>query len=873
MSKQHTQHAKHTHGAHDVHRHRPKSQKPPLIPERYHDWLYCGGIALAVLVLLRATLFGAGVFDSSDNVASGSFVPYLETAKKSGEFPLWIPNIFSGMPSYAALLTTGERWWDVIMLVFNGVTVGFGKLLGSDAARVGSYYILYGVGMYLLMQSKIQERFIAFFTAFAAVFSTFIIVWVMIGHNTKPMALMTFPYILLCLEKLRERFSLLYVALLVIAVHILVESTHVQMAFYGVCCFGLYVLFELISRAISKESVTGVLRAAGILVLAGGLSFAMASDRYLSVMEYTPYSTRGTAPIEKTASGGNKQDASGGNDYDYATNWSFSPEEMITFFVPNYYGFGKLEYKGPITNNRATRVPSYWGQMPFTDAANYMGIGVLFMAIIGFVAFRRDMFVQFLFALALFALLLSFGKNMPLLYNAFFYGVPGFNKFRAPQMALALMQFAMPLLAGYGIAALLRFRNDEHHDKHSSERTKERTGGQHAASKWLLYGTVGAVAFLVSGFVYAAVGEQGYIQRAAASPTAQQLFADNKETAQEFYKFVFGEAMSDWYVTGLLGVLFMAFAWLYVRKTISQTLLFAVFGVLLVVDLWRVAVRPLEVSKETMQQTVFRKTDVVQFLQQDKSLFRIADFTGAPNVPAYFGLQHVHGYHSAKLRVYQDLLDVAGKGGGSVITNPFLWNLMNVKYLVYDRPLSESMQPVFKSQESPLMVFENPSVLPRAFFVNTVQVASPMEILKHLRDGDFSAIETAFVEQPLAERLDTVAGTLMTHLDNVKMLDYRNEYLKLEATATGTNFLVLSEVYYPAGWRAYIDGKETPIIKTNFAFRGVVVPQGKHIVEMRFTSDRFQTGKTLSLAGNVLTLLLLGVGVWQARPRKAATKE
>jgi hypothetical protein len=858
-----------------------KSNKPSksLIPEKYHDALYCGALLLAVVVFLRQTLFGAGFFNASDNIASGSFVTYLQSAKDSGSFPLWIPYIFSGMPSYAALLTTGDRWWDVVMTLFTAVTAGFGGLFGSDTMRVGSYYVLYGIGVYALVRAKTHERFAAFFAAFAAVFSTWIIVWVMIGHNTKPWAIATFPYILLCLEKLRERFtrgSLLYVALLIVAVHVLVESTHIQMAFYGACCFALYIAFELAARLLKRESVLGVLRSAAILAVAGGLAVGMAADRYLSVMEYTPYSTRGTAPIEKAA--GNKQDASGGNDYDYATNWSFSPQEMLTFVVPNYFGFGKMEYKGELSQGRATRdIPTYWGQMPFTDAANYMGIGVLLLAAIGAVRHWRNTFVQFLLALAAFSLLLSFGRTFPLLYDLFFYHVPSFNKFRAPQMALALLQFAVPVLSGFGIASLLAWRglqrqSSSQFPSHSS--LQESPQNLQKAQQYTLYGTLAVAAFLLGGVIFNVSGEQMYLRQALGSEHGRQIEAQaGKEAAQMLYKFVYAQAASDWLTTGALGVACMLVVWLFLRGTLSKSLMYAGLALLLVIDLWRVDMRPMDVSKDNLKESVFRRNDVVDFLKQDKSLFRIIDFTVPPNAPAYFELQHAQGYHSAKLRVYQDLLDVAGKGGGSAIANPFLWNLLNVKYLVTDRPLGETMQPVLKSAQTQSLVYDNPSALPRAFFVNRVEVASQMNILEHLRDGDFTPLETAYIEQPLKQGVDTLAGELVQNIERVKILDFKNEHIALEATATGNNLLFLSEVYYPAGWSATIDGKPTDIIKANYAFRAVVVPSGKHRVEFHFTSKNFTLGKNLSLAGNVLTLALLIVGTllwWQERRASGA---
>lgn len=813
-----------------------KKQSKPLIPEKYQDLAYCLGIVLAVFIFLGGAIFGYGFSTASDNLASMSFSNYLKQANESGNFPLWIPYIFSGMPSYAALLTTGDRWWDIFAMMFHSVTGFAGHLFGSDTARISVFYILYGIGMYALMRVKKHDRFIAFFTAFAAVFSTWIITWVAIGHNTKPLALMTVPYIFICLEKLRGRFTLVYSAFLIIAVHILVESTHVQMVFYAVCAFGLYLLLELISRAIKKENLVPVLRSAGLLLLAGGFAFAMGADRYLSVMEYTPYSTRATAPILKAEN--QNQDASGGFDYEYATNWSFSPEEVITFFVPNYYGYGKLPYEGPETRGEEVHVGTYWGQMPFTDAANYMGIGVLAFAIIGMLRFRKIVFVQFLIALSVFSLFLSFGKNFPVLYDLFFHYVPSFNKFRAPSMALALMQFAMPILAGYGIAALIEMHGN----------------AAPANRKKLLWGVLVAGAFLLIGIFYGAVYKESYIASVAASQTGKQL-------PESLHQFIYDQMISDWYVTALLALCFMVAAWLFVQRKMPRTAFFAVIALLLIVDLWRVDRRSLDIAKTSATETVFNETDAIQFLKQDKSLYRVADFTGsAPNKMAYFFEQNIHGYHAAKLRIYQDILDVAGKGGGSVIVNPFLWNLLNVKYILSDRPFMEGAQPVFQSRESQTLIYQNPGILPRAFFVDTVKVAKQIDILNHIKDGDFNARTLAYVEESLPTAV-TPAGSGAS----ATVTDFRNEYIGLDVNATGTNLLVVSEIYYPAGWQAYLDGKEVPIYKTNFAFRGVIVPPGKHKLEMKFTSHNFQTGKTISLAANIVTIGLLGVGLFLMR--------
>lgn len=825
---------------------KPVQESKPLIPEKYQDIFYIVSIVIAVFVFLGSGIF-SGTFSSSDVLSSISVRPYIEQATKDGNFPLWIPYIFCGMPSYASLLATGDRVWDIFPLIFFGITRFFGWLLSNDNARVASFYCIYGIGMYLLMRTKQKERFVAFFTAFAATFSTSVIIWIMIGHNTKPVVFAMFPFIFMFMEKLRERFSLVYAVLLVFAIHIMMEAGHIQMMFYGACAFGLYLLFEFISRLISKQEPMKILRVAIIALAAAGLSFLMSSDRYLTTMEYTQYSTRGSAPIHKTDK--QTQDATGGNDYEYATMWSFSPGEIMTFFVPNFYGFGKLEYKGELTGNREVRLPTYWGQKPFEDAAAYMGIAVLGLALFGAFHFRKDVFVQFLIALSLFALLLSFGYTLPVLYDFFFYNVPSFNKFRAPSMALAMMQFAVPVLAGYGLAGIFKFRKD------ADEKDK----------KTVMYMLIAAGAFFVIGLAFSAIFQSAYLDSMDESDLIKRFSSQYGASAADSIKeFVWGEMISDWLINGALLVAAALGAWLFINRKISRSLFIPLIALILIFDLWRVGWRPMEVQKQAAEKAAFVQTDVVQFLKQDKSMFRIADFTSeSPNKPAYFMLQSVNGYHAAKLRVFQDMLDVADNGSTSQVTNPFLWNLMNVKYIISPQQL-QGTEPIFQSASGNGFVYYNASMLPRVLFVDTAKQADQMDILNSLKQGSFDPSQVAYVEESLPVTLDSAGETA-----KARVVDYRNEYIKIEAEATGNNLLLISEIYYPPGWTAYIDGTETKIYKTNFAFRSIIVPKGKHTIEMKFSSERFEMGRTLSILANILTFGALGVGIFlESRNRK-----
>ena len=822
--------------------------KSPLIPEKYQNVFYIGMIFLAVFIFFGPAIFGNG-FYVSDNLASQSFKTYVDQANKDGIFPQWMPYIFSGMPSFAAMLTSGSRIWAFLQEFIFGIVGFIGLLFSSDVARLAFYYVIYGTGIYILMRTKDHERFVAFFTSLAAIFSTAVIVWIMIGHNTKPVVFAMFPYIILLMEKLREKFSLLYLALLIIAVDIMMEAGHLQLIFYSIVTFALYLIFEFISRLIKKQEPMKVLRSALLLALAGGIAFLMTSDRYLSTMEYTHYSTRGSAPIVQEKN--NNQDDTGGNDYNYATMWSYSPGEMMLFLVPNYFGFGKLPYSGPATRGQEVKLTTYWGQKPFDDAAAYMGIGVLWLAILGFFLYRKNVFVQFLMFISLFFLLLSFGKNLPILYDFFYYYVPSFNKFRAPSMALVIVQFAIPVLAGYGLTGIIKWRKSM---------TKE-------DNKKLNIYIFSSAAFLVFGFLFSILFKSSYID--AVTNTQNASFQSISRQLNDLPNWVYSSMISDWYVTGLIAVGFALMIYLFVKRKINKNIFFVSILALLIFDLWRVDYRPMDVSDKAPETAAFKRTDVIEFLKGDKSIFRIADLVrrDTPNELAYFSIENVNGYHSAKLRVYQDLMDVANlpqaQGSTSTLFNPFLWNLLNVKYILAPSKLYEGVQAVFQSQQTQTLIYYNAGMLPRAFFVNSAVVEKPINILHHLQKGDFNPLQIAYVEKALSEKIDTIQSEA-----KAKIIEKKNQYIKIEANATGNNLLFISEIYYPAAWHAFIDGKPTDIIKTNYAFRSVIVPKGKHIVELKYESAGFETGKTLSLVFNILVLLTLISAIFMEMRKK-----
>jgi hypothetical protein len=342
-------------------------------------------------------------------------------------------------------------------------------------------------------------------------------------------------------------------------------------------------------------------------------------------------------------------------------------------------------------------------------------------------------------------------------------------------------------------------------------------------------------------------------------------------------ELTFSEMSSDARTSALVLAAFALLVILVVRGTVTPQIAMSVFILLLVVDLWRVDKRPYEPQKGTPEKNVFEsRGDLVNFITTNVKGARIADLTRmpTPNWWAYHFVEHVHGYSSAKLRIYQDMFDVAAPGpgrepmpGNSAIYNPFLWDMLNVKYIIVDQPLYQNVAPVFQSSDGQTLVYENRSMLPRAWFVDTLRVeANPRAVLNHLRDGDFNARTTAFVAEPLSVQ-SGVDSTATVRVEPRAS----NQAMKIATTSTTSRLLVASEVYYDE-WHAYVDGTEAPMVKVNNLLRGVVVPAGSHTVEFRFESPSFAQGRTISIASNLAAALigLAGLGMWLKRRKEHA---
>ena len=464
-----------------------------------------------------------------------------------------------------------------------------------------------------------------------------------------------------------------------------------------------------------------------------------------------------------------------------------------------------------------------------------MGIIVIILAIVGAYRFRKDPFVQFLGGLIIFALFISFGRELPLVYDLMYRFLPLFNKFRAPVLILMLVQFCTPLLAGYGITSFL------------TEHNKAMNPAQEKKWKYILGGLgLGAAVSLIGSGMIKDLYSSFFSLQDVGKALSRSYGKLDPTVIGMFYEFISSSVLTDILVGFILLLLVFGAFYYFQKGKIKPAALYGMLIVLVLCDLWRVGWKTSDPKSQQETSQAMEAPGFIKALQQDTTHFRVLKIQdGQPiydNSLAYWRIQNAYGYQGAKMRAYQDMVDVAGLG------NPLVWQMMNIKYLITNKDESNpGLVQVYNSPGTKVYAFR--SWLPRAFFVNRCEVSDSLSTLNKIAAMSFDPRDIAYLSRPIAAKIDSpLQGVEAT------IVHYGIQDIEVHATATGNNLLFLSETYYPKGWKGFIDGKETEIYRLNYLFRGVIIPQGTHTLSMKFEPASFVVGKTVSLIMNLLVL-------------------
>ena len=654
--------------------------------------------SIFVLFLFSEVIIFGNTFSSGD-----SFNPYAihhildKLRLTSSDWPQWQPWIFSGMPTLEAFTYVNLLYLPSYFLNFFGV---------SDLNIQFIHLVFSAVSMFYLVQKLIENKKIAFISGLLWILNPFLITMIVFGHGSQMMTAAFFPITLYLLIRLKDQQSISNMLLFALALGLQLQRAHVQIAYYACMLLGFFFIYSFYHYR-SKKYMT-------LFFSAIVIAFLIASHIYLPSLDYRAMSIRSSEM----------------GSFAYATNWSMHPKELLTYIIPNYYGFGGSTYEG---------------FMPFTDFPNYVG---LFVLIFAFLSLRNVNNIRaFFWIVLIISILLSFGKYFQIFYQFFYNYLPFFDSFRVPSMILILSNFCIYILSAYGL----------------------------------------------------------------------------KDTV-ELIRDKFPKINSD--------------------IILSLFLIFSLF------DIYRIDNRIINPKKDSGQQnqitsidnfeSVFYDDETIIFLKENLGLNRIYPAGSLFTDPKfkYHGIESVGGYHPAKFGHYSELL----KNTNNLLSIPVL-QLLNVKYIISPVEISHpklflEKKTVFQSVNGKknVYIYYLDQSNPRAWFIKDV-ISEDQNLYNYLNASAFNPTKTAIVDKLEDSRYSV--GKILN-------IDWDVEKIIIDYEVIEKGVLVLSEIYYPARWKAYIDNKEVEILKANGVLRAVEVKPGTNKVTFEYDNSLFQILHTIS---------------------------
>jgi len=752
--------------------------------------------------------------------------------EKTGEEPLWTNSMFSGMPAY---LIATRYSGDLFQYFLKPMTLGLPAVAANIFVTLVCAYILFvAMGM---------STWLSVVGAIALSFTSYNIVILEAGHNTKSYAIAFVPLALaglLYAFRRGTRHLLLGAALFGFGLTMHIRANHPQITYYFLLLVLIFGIVQLV-YAIKEKWLGDFLKRVAVLGLVAIIAAGVSFGRLYTAVEYGKYSIRGKSELTQTNSG---DKTSSGLDREYAFQWSYGVGETMTLLIPNFYGgasqgaldddsetaqaFAQLGVPPGQMEQLLNALPLYWGDQPSTSGPVYVGAIICFLFVLGLFVVEKRLRIWLLIATIL-SVMLAWGKNFEAFNYFMFDYFPGYNKFRAVSMTLVIAQFSMALLAMFALYRMLQNTGDKQDNQKKLLLATAITGGLCVVVA-LLASTASFV-----GSVDAQLEQMQWPVSAIRADRQSMMRGD------AFRSLVF--------ILLTAGVLYF-----YLKNKLTATTATLVIGFLVLIDLWTVDKRYLSNNdfQARLVETHFEPSASDQAILQDKDLsYRVFNLAASPFQDARTSYFHksIGGYHGAKLRRYQDVIDKHISQN-----NIEVLNMLNTRYFITT------------DQQAPVQ--RNPQALGNAWFIDRlVPVNSPdaeLTALKDLKPSTEAVVDITKFPVPQKEFITTGSS--------IKLTAYEPNDLKYQASAAGNGFIVFSEIYYKDGWQAYLDGKPVDHIRVNYILRAMPVPAGNHTIEFKFEPKEYTLGNTVSLISSVLMLLIVVGGVFYA-VRTPATRE
>ena len=763
----------------------------------------------------------------------------LQNYEKTGEYSLWTGRMFGGMPVYQIWMGTNNN-------IFKHTWHSFRKLFASPIDA----FLIYLFGFYFFLIVIGFKPLYAVIGTLGFTFSSYNLIIVEAGHLAKVMTIGFSAPILagIYMTLKKDYFKGFLVTSIFVGFNIM--SNHVQITYYLFLVICIWMFYELI-KAIKEKEVPQFAKAVGVLSAAAIVGVLPNTTPLLTTKDYVEATIRGEQELSAKKIDGN------GLNKDYALSWSYGKMETFTLFIPNFMGGasgGSLDtdshtYEALLDRNVPPNqakgflrgLPLYWGAQPFTSGPVYFGIIMLMLALYGLLL-SNDKSKWWLLAATIFCVFISWGKNMDWFYSIFFDYMPMFNKFRSPSMILAIANITLVWISMLGLRALLES------EKHEWKNIMKIGGG--IAGLCLVFALVGSSLFdFDSQSVKGGVSADDQFEERLTTMTKDKNFA---AVLMDGIKEDRAALMSaDAWRGFLFALLALACIYLFVQRKIKATHFGIALACLILVDLWMVDKRYLnddDFKKIKNISKNYSLTPAEQKVMSDGDFnFRVLNTT--VNIfndasPSYY-YKTIGGYHAAKLKRYQDLIEYKispemGKLNEGFDKAPVL-NMLNMKYVIFG-----------KDQNS---VALNTEALGSVWTVNKIrEVNNPDEEIEAL--NNFNPREELIVDKRFKEYYSVHSGNSSPSA-NVFISSYYSDEMKYQFDSPSDELVVFSEIYYHGNkdWIAYIDGVESPHFRVNYVLRAMVVPKGSHEIVFKFKPKAYSLGEKISLAGSSILVL------------------
>ena len=771
---------------------------------------------------------------------------YME--QHDGERTRWQNSMFGGMPTYqigptynsTKPIDTAKQAYQLFLP--NYVYLVFIMMLG----------------FYILMRALKANYLVSALGAIIWAFSSYFFIIIAAGHLWKFITLAYIPPTIagMILIYRRKYWSGAFLVMVFVAFQL--SSNHIQMSYYFMIVMIAIALAYLV-EAIKKKQLGVYAKSTGVLIIAGLIGVTANISSLYHTYEYSKETMRGKSELSHHGAE-NKTDA--GLERSYITAWSYGIGETFTLLVPNTKGGASV----PLAQNHIamkkarpeyrelySQIGQYWGDQPGTSGPVYAGALVMMLFVLGLFIVKGPMKWALLGATIL-SIMLSWGKNFMGLTDFFIDYVPMYNKFRTVSSILVVAEFTIPLLAALAVKEMVQ---------------RPQILRDNMRPLFYSVGLTAGVALLFSFFPrlffssFIPVSEMQALQSLPAEHI-QPIMSNLEEMRIAMF------TTDAWRSAAfILAGAFML--WLYLKNKMKATWMVVAILLITLVDMWQVNKRYLNdamFTPPTQNQQAFAKTPTDEAILQDPTLYyrvlNLATSTFNDGVTPYWH-KTIGGYHAAKLRRYQDLIDIhlsqemgalqnaIIEAGGNLDTlhssNFEVLNMLNTKWVI---------MPTQSGQTLPI---ENPNAFGNAWFVDNVRyVDNPDDEIDALGEVDLRT--TVVVNQKEADVLKSFTVTPKDSLSTIQLTDYAPNKLRYRVDTKKDELAVFSEIYYPDGWQINIDGKPAQMLRANYTLRALPIPAGSEVVEFYFDPTSIKVTDGIAYGAMLLMLLTAGGAVF-----------